>query len=148
LMAIFLVPFTCVWAGGSLSGIYGKQIASGHLDPSSSLFGLPFLIGSCFLICLCAMVTTGKVTVCLSSGRLIIFTGVGSIGWTRSYSWSDFQTVREEAGYGSFNWSGRGQAIALEGKRKVTFGSMWSEDGRYFVLNVLRRELRTRAGSR
>src|SRR5215467_9996648 len=27
--AFFLVPFMCVWSGGSLGGIYGMQIAKG-----------------------------------------------------------------------------------------------------------------------
>src|ERR1700678_4022487 len=55
--AVFIVPFTCVWAGGSLSGIYGSQIVKGHFQLGPSLFGLPFLIGSCFLISMCALYT-------------------------------------------------------------------------------------------
>ena len=48
--ALFIVPFTCVWAGGSMSGIYGTQIASGHFNLGTSIFGIPFLIGSCVLV--------------------------------------------------------------------------------------------------
>jgi hypothetical protein len=48
--AIFFIPFTCVWSGFSMYGIYWKQIESGHFDLTSSLFGLPFLIGTCFLV--------------------------------------------------------------------------------------------------
>lgn len=60
-MALFVVPFTCVWSGISLGGIYGRQVSSGQFDPTSSLFGLPFLIGSVFLIGYCAMTTMGNV---------------------------------------------------------------------------------------
>ena len=44
-IAIFLVPFTLVWAGGSLGGIYGMQIKQGKFDLMMSLFGLPFFGG-------------------------------------------------------------------------------------------------------
>ena len=40
---IFFLPFTCVWAGGSMWGLYGTQIISGKFDLFRSLFGLPFL---------------------------------------------------------------------------------------------------------
>src|SRR5688572_9565934 len=36
--AFFLVPFTCVWSGGSMGGIYGTQIFSGRFDLGTSLF--------------------------------------------------------------------------------------------------------------
>src|SRR3984957_14366963 len=80
-MALFIVPFTCVWAGGSMFGIYGTQIIKGQFIPSSSLFGIPFLIGSIVLVSWCAMAVAGKVTVTLHATQLSIFTGVGSIGW-------------------------------------------------------------------
>ena len=49
-MALIIVPFTVVWSGVSLSGIYGHQIVEGEFDPVKTLFGLPFLIGSIVLI--------------------------------------------------------------------------------------------------
>ncbi|HEY2468228.1 MAG TPA: hypothetical protein VGI45_10395 [Terracidiphilus sp.] len=140
-MALFLVPFTCVWAGGSMFGIYGTQIMTGKYSASSSLFGIPFLIGSIFLVSWCLMNVAGKVTVTRHSDQLSIFTGVGSIGWTRTCQLSDFSTVRE--GYGSFSgWNRQGPAIRLEGKRAVAFGSMLSTDRRYFLLKVIQSALR------
>ena len=56
--AFFLIPFTCIWAGGSLYSIYGQQYLSGQYDLVASLFGLPFLLGSFFLIGLCFMTLT------------------------------------------------------------------------------------------
>jgi hypothetical protein len=43
--AWFLVPFTAVWSGGSMCGIYGTQIIKGA-RLLQSLFGIPFLIGT------------------------------------------------------------------------------------------------------
>ena len=142
-MALFLVPFTCVWAGGSMAAIYGTQIMKGQFSLFPSLFGLPFLVGSIFLVSWCAMCVAGKVTVTRHSDQLTIFTGVGSIGWTRTCALSDFSTVREGyGGLGNWNWNSRqGPSIRLEGKRAVAFGSMLSTERRYFLLKVLQTAL-------
>jgi len=130
-----------VWSGISLGGIYGKQISSGQFDPTSSLFGVPFLLGSVFLIGYCAMTTTGKVELSQRSGSLSVFTGVGRLGWTRYYLWSDFSSAREDSRNG-FNWNRQGVVIVLEGKRRAAFGTMLSEERRYFMLSALRQKLR------
>ena len=142
--ALFLIPFTCVWSGITMYGIYGTQIIKGHFSLSSSLFGIPFLIGTFFLVSMCASCVAGKVTVTRHSDQLAIFFGVGPIGWTRTCSLSDFSTVREGyPGMGSWGWNNRrGPAIRLEGKRVVAFGSMLSIERRYFLLQVLQTALR------
>ena len=42
-IAFFLVPFMCVWSGGSLGGVYGSQVLNGEFDLGISLFGIPFI---------------------------------------------------------------------------------------------------------
>lgn len=118
-------------------GIYGTQIMTGKYSLGSSLFGIPFFLGSVFLVSWCLMTVAGQVTVARHSDQLTIFTGVGSIGWTRTCALSDFSSVRE--GYANFpSWNNRqGPSIRLEGKRAVAFGSMLSTDRRYFLLKVL-----------
>lgn len=141
--ALFLIPFTCVWSGGSLFGIYGTQIVKGQFSLATSLFGIPFLLGTILLVSMCATSVAGKLTITRHSDRLSIFFGVGSIGWTRTCSLSDFSTVREGyPGFGNWNWSNRqGPSIRLEGKRAVAFGSMLTTDRRYFLLQVLQTAL-------
>jgi hypothetical protein len=142
-MAVFFIPFTCAWSGMSMYGIYWKQIESGNFSFLESVFGLPFLIGTCFLVAGCVLMTAGKVTITQASDRLSIFTGVGWLGLTRNYSLSDFRSVREDFVTGLFSFSAnrQGRTIALEGKRRITFGTLWSADRRYFVLGVLRSKL-------
>jgi hypothetical protein len=79
----------------------------------------------------------------------MVFTGVGWIGLTRSYAWSDFSTAREDFAMGSYNvnFGSRGRTIALEGKRRITLGSMLTSDRRYFVLCALRSMLSSESGS-
>ncbi len=141
-MAIFLIPFTCVWSGTSMYGIYGKQIASRHFDFAQSLLGLPFFLGTLFLVAWCALTVAGRVTITRHSNRLSIFMGVGWLGWTRNYSWADFRSVREELATNAYNWN-RGRVIMIEGVRRITFGSLWNEDRRYFVLNAVRQMINT-----
>ena len=59
----FLVPFTALWSGGSMAGIYGTQIASGNFDLKLCLFGLPFLAGTVVLATIILYLLFGKTTV-------------------------------------------------------------------------------------
>jgi hypothetical protein len=140
-MALFIVPFTCVWAGGSMFGIYGTQFIKGHFSLGPSLFGIPFVIGSVLLVSWCAMSVAGKVTVSVQGDRLAIFTGVGPFGLTRISSLSDFKTAREDFGYGSMNTNRQSRVIRLEGARAMAFGSMLTVERRYFLLSALQSAL-------
>ena len=144
--ALFIIPFTCMWGGISLGGIYGEQVKRGHFNLFSSLFGLPFLIGSCVLVSVCAMKVAGKVDLILTREQLTIFTGIGPIGWSRSFRRADFDSVRDGVNRwgGGNSWNNRQHAIVLQGKRLVTFGSLLSDERRYFVLKFLQRMLMQR----
>ena len=139
--ALFLVPFTCVWAGGSMFGIYGMQIIKGHFNPGLSLFGIPFLLGSILLVSLCVMNVAGKVTVTLHGDRLSVFTGVGPIGMTRVSNLSDIKTAREDFGFGSLNSNRQSRVIRLEGARAMAFGSALNTERRYFLLAAVQSAL-------
>ena len=76
LLALFFVPFTCFWAGGSMAGIYGSQIVKGAFDPKLSLFGLPFLIGSIVLVSACLFMLFGKRVLELKGGEAKYFAGL------------------------------------------------------------------------
>lgn len=93
-MAVFLVPFTLFWAGGSLGGLYGTQIAKGEFNLMMSLFGIPFLIGSVFLIGFTAMSVAGRQVIELKGGRLHVNTGAFGLRWGRSADWRDVESVR------------------------------------------------------
>ena len=140
-IAFFLVPFMCVWSGGSLGGIYGSQIVQGKFNLLMSLFGLPFVAGTVLFGSLMLMTIVGKVVIRVEDGDGVIFTGVGALGWRRRFRWDDVNRVEEiVTSYQSPGNSGR--MLALEGKTRLTFGSMLNQGRRYFFLQVLRRMLR------
>jgi hypothetical protein len=122
-------------------GIYGTQIIKGHFNLPMSLFGLPFLIGSCFLVSFCAMMTLGKVSVSVHGDRLAVFTGIGPFGITRTASLSEFKTISEDFASGAMNNNRTSRVIRLEGSRSMAFGSMLSTERRYFLLAALRTAL-------
>ena len=140
-IAFFIVPFMIVWSGGSLGGIYGTQIASGEFSFFTSLFGLPFLIGTLIFGSLAVMSVAGKVEVVIENSVAKIFVGVGGLGWTRTFDWNKVQIIREEntaARYpGGFN-----SGIVLEGEARIKFGTNLNENRRYFILNVLKQQKR------
>ena len=83
------------------------------------------------------MTVAGKVELSQSEDRLSVFIGVGKLGWSRTFLWSDFSSAREDGRRNGFNWNGQGRVVVMEGKRRVAFGSMWNEEKRYFVLSAL-----------
>ena len=122
-VAFFLVPFTLFWAGGSLGGIYGTQIKQGKFDLMMSLFGLPFLAGSVFLIAFTVMAVAGRCVVELSGGRLAIRLGALGVYRTQSAAWDDVLSCRltEATRRGRNSYSTCYQVeIAVEGGKPLT----------------------------
>lgn len=150
-MALFLVPFTCAWAGGSLSMIYGTQIAKGQFNLQQSLLGLPFLIGSIVLISISLFMLFGKRTLSLQRGNGKYFFGVGPIGFSRRFIY-DHQTKIE---YGETNYTvgghhGQGghplgelHLNRANSSDTIHICAGMSEDALDYVAAVLRREART-----
>jgi hypothetical protein len=85
---LFLIPFTALWSGVSMYGIYGTQIAAGRFELHKSLLGIPFLLGTIVLLGVIAYLMLGKWVVKLSDGEGTVFVGVGFFGWTRRFSYN------------------------------------------------------------
>lgn len=140
-VALFLVPFMCVWSGFSLGGIYGSQIVQGEFDLQQSLFGLPFLFGTLLFGSFAVMSVCGKSTVTVADGQGQAFDGVGRIGWTRRFSWDAVEAIEESIGsvHGSHNPSG--SQISLSGETRTNLAHMMTDERRYFTLNALKTKL-------
>ena len=141
--AWFIVPFTAAWSGFSLTGIYYSQIAEGRFDPGRSLFGLPFLIGTIFLIGMCLMMTFGQVRISANDGQGVIFWGLGRLGWRRKFDWSSVQQIEEGQQYlghhGNNQW-----LIIINGAEVTRLGHLVTEARRRYILHALRGLLKAR----
>lgn len=135
-VAIFLVPFMCVWLSGAIGGIYGSQLVSGNFNLQSSLFGIPFLIFGTAFLSIALMSVCGKVEVKIGK-ESFVFIGIGKLGWKRYFTWQSMTVIREDTS-NFYTGNGSGLNITLEGKERVKFGGSLSENRRYFLLNVLK----------
>lgn len=136
-IAFFMVPFMLVWTGGSIGGIYGKQLVSGKFDLMMSLFGIPFILGALLFWSITFMTLWGKIEITLDSKGGKVFTGIGLFGRTKKFSWAEVSVVREKKSY--FNSAGNnGNAIYLEGKRRISFGTILRSSRRYYLYNALK----------
>lgn len=140
-MAFFLVPFTLVWSGVSLTTLYIGPLLRGEGFGFASFFGLPFLIGSVVLISWCLMTVAGRVEVRAEGYDGRVFTGVGGIGWSKRFSWRDVRSVSERQSSFKLNNNPRNQ-IALEGQRRIVFGSLLSEERLYHIRKTLEQMLK------
>lgn len=136
--ALYLIPFTCIWSGFSLSMLYGSQIANQQFSLFESLFGIPFLIGSIFMIKQCLISVFGKVEIHANREGGTIFTGIGSIDRKKPFLWRDVSTINNGT---SRPWFQRydQEAIVMEGATSYTFGSDLNEERRYYILNALKK---------
>jgi hypothetical protein len=141
-MALFYIPFTCVWAGGSLFGIYGQQIINAEFDLHQSLFGIPFLLGSILLIALSLMSVFGRTLVSVENDRTLLFVGIGAIGWYRRFDWTSIDRIIETTATSNRS-NGQSHYISLEGKTRINLGWGLSSSKLYFVANILRSKLKT-----
>lgn len=139
-IAFFLVPFMCVWSGGSLGGIYGTQLAKGHFNLSQSLFGIPFILGTLLFGSIAVMSVCGKVTITVDGDDGVIFTGVGPIGWRRRFNWRKITSIRITERVG--NRGSVSEQLTFDGDKRLNFGTGIKTERLDFMLAMLRKKWR------
>lgn len=137
-VAFFLVPFTGLWSGLSLWGIYGSQWTSGKFDPVISLAGLPFVIGTVFLIGLIVFFLFGSWRVHLDRGAARFFTGVGPFGRRREIAFGADTRVEIPDACVKVRRLPQQFITVTTGDRTVDFGAKLPHDVRLYIANVLR----------
>ncbi len=136
--AFSLVPFATIWSAITLGGCYGTQIYKRQFDLASSLFGIPFLLGSIFLISSALIAVCGKIIVKGSGEQASISIGVGPVCYTRRFRWSEIKRIHQRLS----NYEQNGQYLPVielqrEGK-PIRFGRQLTEPRRRVLLAMLR----------
>lgn len=85
---LFLVPFTAFWSGLSMWFLYIEALRQTPVDWTRMVFGIPFLLGTIFLISMILFGLFGKVVITLENGVGTVFVGIGTLGRTRTFSYS------------------------------------------------------------
>jgi hypothetical protein len=138
---LFLVPFTAVWSGGSLLGIYGSQFRKGEFDLAQSLFGLPFLFGSLVLFVAIAYLAFGRWEIVLQKGMGSVFAGVGSLGWRRRFEYDRSTRVSLRMTNVEVN-DVRQQGICVRtGENEFVFGTLIKEEAKQYIVASIRQSI-------
>ena len=138
---IFLIPFTAVWSGGSMFGLYGTQLREGHFDLFRSLFGLPFLLGTVVLVSVVLFLLLGCWRIGYSRGVLAVALEIGPISYTRRLNCDRSARVSLQTS----SWQRNGapmRVIQVECQgQTLKFGSALPDEAKAFITEAVRRSL-------
>ncbi|MBA2117175.1 hypothetical protein [Bremerella alba] len=136
--AFFLIPFIGAWSGFSMWGLYGTQIQEGEFDLFRTLFGIPFVLGTLLFGSLAVLSVIGRMVVKtdeMDHDAGSVFLGVGPIGSTTRFRWSEVRQIDESLSSGK----NRSRRITLyRDNGDIHFGSMLSNKRRRYVIQALR----------
>lgn len=137
-VVFFLIPFTALWSGLSLWGIYGGQWQSGRFDPAMSLAGLPFVIGTIVLLGVILFMLFGSWRVHIERGRARFFTGVGPVGKTREIVFDATTRVQLGDAYVKVRRLPQQLISVTTGDRRLQYGAGLPHDVRVYLAAILR----------
>jgi hypothetical protein len=138
-VVLFLIPFTALWSGVSMWGIYGRQLVQGKFDPAHSLFGLPFLLGTIVLLIIITYLLFGHWRINVGRGECEIFSGVGPLERRRRIRLERASLVRMEASTLKVNNVPQQHIVITTGDEQLKFGATLPAEARAFLAAVLQR---------
>lgn len=131
---LFLIPFTAVWSGFSMFGIYiGPFLKDGKIPLEQALMGLPFVIGSVFLLVSIFSMLFGKKILTLSNGKGTYATKVFGIGRTKH-----FELNRSTRIENSENHNIQPQITITNGSKRVNMFAGLRYDAMDYIITLLR----------
>lgn len=140
--AFFLIPFTVLWSGFSLWGIYGRQIAAGKFDLTATLFGLPFVFGTLVLLTVAAFFLFGGWRLRIERGEVDLFMGVGPLGRRQKAPLGPGTSVLLQPGNMRVNGRPQLDVVVVNAERRMKFGATLPEEVRLFFAAVISKAAR------
>jgi hypothetical protein len=137
---LFLIPFTALWSGGSMWGIYGTQINEGRFDLFQSLFGLPFLFGSVVLLSVIIFLLFGRWVITLHKNAGRVFLGVGPFGWTRHFIYDGNSVVSLRGSSVKVNNVPQQIIHIRNGNSEFQFGSTLTPEAKQYIAATIHKE--------
>ena len=138
----FLVPFTALWSGGSMAGLYIVPLIRGEFEWDKALFGIPFLIGTVILLAVIAYLGFGKCEVTLENSEGKIFTGVGSLGWKRQFRYGTDTIVALKLTNMSVNNVKQTGIAITNPEKEIVFGTLLTKPAKLYLAAAIREESR------
>ncbi len=141
-IVLFLIPFTALWSGISMWGLYIEPLLKGNIDWGKMLFGIPFLLGTLVLLFSIFMCLLGKWVITLENGLGTVFLGIGPIGWTRAFTYGpDSRVFLKQSGVSQNDVPMKGICIQ-DDKGEIVFGSNIQEAGKLYIAALIAEEAR------
>ena len=137
---LFLIPFTALWSGFSMWGIYGSQFRKGEFDLGQSLFGLPFLLGTIVLLSTIMFLLFGRWVITLRKGTGTVFVGVGPVGWTRHFTYNRETLVSMRMTDVRVNEVSQKGILIRNGDTDFVFGTLLKDEAKQFIAAVIMKE--------
>jgi len=139
---LFLIPFTALWSGLSMWGIYGTQIQKGQFDPEQSLFGLPFLIGTVILLSIIVYLLFGKWKITLRKGTGTVFVGMGPVGWNRHFVYNQNSLVSMQTTNVKVNDVSQKGILIRTDENDFVFGALIKDEAKQFIAAAILKEIK------
>ncbi len=139
---LFLIPFAAFWSGGSMWGIYGTQFVKGRFDIGQTLFGIPFLIGTIVLLSIVAFLLLGKWRITLADGGGAVFVGVGTVGWTRYFTYNRDSVVTMRMTAVQVNHVPQKGILVRTDGRDFVFGAMLRDGVKQFIAATMMKAIK------
>jgi len=139
-VVLFLIPFTAIWSGMSMTGMVATIMQKGF--SLEVLFFLPFFIGTLVLVYSILFCLFGKVRIFEEFGNVKIFTGFAGLGWKKSFNTQRF--IRASEGVANYRQNNRlVYCVEVESRDKnIKFGSGMTDQARQFVIAYLNKKYR------
>lgn len=136
---LFLIPFTAVWSGFSMFGIYiGPFLKDGKIPLEQALMGLPFVIGSVFLLMSIFSMLFGKRILTLSNGKGTYAFKVFGIGRTKHFELNRSTRIENSETNDQVNHNTQPQITITNGSKRVNMFAGLRYDAMDYIITLLR----------
>lgn len=141
-MLFFFIPFTILWGGGSVGGLYLFPLLTGKpIDREQALFGIPFLIGTVGLLAAIVYMLFGKTVIRLQGPDSSVFTGVGPIGRRQPFDAGQIESVRlVDNGTRVNNQPIPCIELQFRERGALRFGTFMTDEAKQYVARYLARQ--------
>ena len=138
---LFLVPFTCLWSGISMVGIYISPLIQGKLELDQALFGIPFLLGTIVLLNVIFAIGFGKTRVEIERRMLRYRGGAGPFTRRKKIALDASTIVSLTLSDVKINDRSVNHIEICTGGETITFGATMKKDRKTFLAVWIMRNL-------
>ena len=136
---LFLIPFTAVWSGFSMTAIYiAPLLNEGTIPIEQALLGIPFLLGTILPLCTICSMLFGKRILTLSNGKGTYDFKVFGIGRTKHFELNRSTRIENTQTNYQVNHNTLPQITITNGSKRVNMFAGLRYDAIDYIIVLLR----------